>query len=898
MPLLLLLAFIALGTASADAAKPKPDLVVSSVSVAGSKLAVTTKNAGKAKSAKSVTNVWLKRKGGVLLGRQTVAALAAAKSAARSIPITAGTHVVVSCADAGSKVKERSEKNNCRTSRLTVPAAPAAPPVAQAPAAANAQAAPVPAAGPIAAPAGDGANLAVADVSDPPATGREGQQFGVDDTTVNGGNAPAAASAARFYLSPDPEASLEDRRERRDDPRTALRDVRMGGARDVPALDAQAGSDAPIETRVTIPIGIRPGAYYLLACADDRGAVAEAREDDNCRVATHPEDDAEKPTPIQIVAEEQQYRIDAFSDVLDQPDEADDEADLAQLSAVFCKNPIPDAAHSLPAAIASIKAFLDARADQSQFAASPEYQDALKAETAAGAAIAASRPGAALAALIRAHELQPAQASHLVNAAAVASSVGLPAEALALLDAAQRLDDPDRPAMGVPRHAVALANRGQALALLGRHGDADDALTAALAAEPLLSEANTSRSATAACTQGPKPAAKFLRAGRLRQPPKPIDTSRGRETELRDLQLPGFPKQAAEMREFFAGQSQQLLAETTGQISRQTTLEAKIAAKRATWTKAQDRRYAAMLSRIYDATEEPDIHALDVKVDQLLEKVIKAQRDFWGDNEREDHEYALLSDAASKWCEGSPLPKCFQTRMNETCRPALRLAHQGWLDQIQDTYDAAQVLTRAASKRMSAYAANLADEDANALALIQVEQYERAVYGRVLQWAQHWTHSAELYSDLCVEPLDPPANEAVPGAPDVASDGACSGLLKAMSGVFELGPMKLKISCERIQQSFKEEVIPWVQAYAEVTYDIRHGKLTVFGGTKAEISAGVAKGAFKSGIYVSADRNGVMDAGWRVGPSATVGAGPVEFQVYKDEIDLSFVGAVSATLGL
>ena len=184
-----------------------------------------------------------------------------------------------------------------------------------------------------------------------------------------------------------------------------------------------------------------------------------------------------------------------------------------------------------------------------------------------------------MAALVRAHELQPTQASHLINAAAVASSVGLPSEALALLDAAQRLDDPDRPAMGIPRRAVALANCGQALALLGRHDEADKALTASLAAEPLLSEANTSRSATAACTQGPKPAAKFLRAGRLRQPPKPIDTSRGRETELRDLQLPGFPKQAAEMREFFAGQSQKLHAELTDQIARQSPLEANVAAR-------------------------------------------------------------------------------------------------------------------------------------------------------------------------------------------------------------------------------------------------------------------------------------------------------------------------------
>ena len=139
---------------------------------------------------------------------------------------------------------------------------------------------------------------------------------------------------------------------------------------------------------------------------------------------------------------------------------------------------------------------------------------------------------------------------------------------------------------------------------------------------------------------------------------------------------------------------------------------------------------------------------------------------------------------------------------------------------------------------MSGYAVNFADPDAHALALLQVTQYERAVYARLLQWAQHWTHSAQLHADHCVEPLDPPSSAPAVGAPDAESEAACSPFLKAISGVWELGPTKLKVSCERIQQSFKAEVIPWVQAYSEVSYNFRSGRLSVFGGVKGEADGG------------------------------------------------------------
>jgi hypothetical protein len=33
---------------------------------------------------------------------------------------------------------------------------------------------------------------------------------------------------------------------------------------------------------VKLPVGLAPGAYYLLVCADDAAKMAEVREDNNC----------------------------------------------------------------------------------------------------------------------------------------------------------------------------------------------------------------------------------------------------------------------------------------------------------------------------------------------------------------------------------------------------------------------------------------------------------------------------------------------------------------------------------------------------------------------------------------------------------------------------------------
>ena len=372
--------------------------------------------------------------------------------------------------------------------------------------------------------------------------------------------------------------------------------------------------------------------------------MAEAAEGDNCRVATHPENGVEVPTPIQILAEDREYRVDAFSDIFDQPDEADDIDDLRRFSPTFCNNPAQaDGEH------AARRARLRARASspstrpngQALFAGTAAYHDA--DPRAAGrrrrdhdgpSRRRAGRAGARARA-------RAAQASHLVNAAAVASSVGLPSEALAMLDAAERLEDPDRPAMGIGRHAVALNNRGAGAgdARPARRGRprARRRLGRRAAAERGQHEPRGDHGLLARCP----PAAKFLRAGRHRQPQKPLDSSRGKATELRKLELPGVPKEAAQMRTFFQNQAAKLLGEITAQNDARQPARGGDPAPSATSGRApSDRRYNAHASAASTTPpRRPTSARLDEAVDTKLDEVIKIQRGFWGDNEREDHEY-------------------------------------------------------------------------------------------------------------------------------------------------------------------------------------------------------------------------------------------------------------------
>jgi subtilase family serine protease len=109
-------------------------------------------------------------------------------------------------------------------------------------------------------------DLVETSVSNPPENAAPGSSFSVTDTVRNQSNGHAGASTTSYYFSLD--ATKNDS------------DILLTGTRSVPALGAGGTSSGTVS--VTIPGGTAIGAYYLLACADDAGLVAESDETNNC----------------------------------------------------------------------------------------------------------------------------------------------------------------------------------------------------------------------------------------------------------------------------------------------------------------------------------------------------------------------------------------------------------------------------------------------------------------------------------------------------------------------------------------------------------------------------------------------------------------------------------------
>jgi len=238
------------------AAPLRPDLVESALAnppangSPGLEIVVsdTVENLGTESAGPSTTRYYLstdtiKSRYDIPLGSRAVPALTAGAASAGSIgaviPGDTGleTYYLLACADGLGAVTELDETNNCRASTSTIVITAATPP-----------------------------DLVETSVSNPPTSATKGTAIEVTDTTGNQGGTPAAASTTRYYLSLDTSKNAGD--------------TLLAGSRSVPALAAGATSSGTVP--VTIPTLTASGTYYLLACADDTGVVAESNEGNNC----------------------------------------------------------------------------------------------------------------------------------------------------------------------------------------------------------------------------------------------------------------------------------------------------------------------------------------------------------------------------------------------------------------------------------------------------------------------------------------------------------------------------------------------------------------------------------------------------------------------------------------
>lgn len=744
-----------------------------------------------------------------------------------------------------------------------------------------------------------GPNLVVTKVTADRTELAEGDTFGLSFTVRNKGTEKARSSVTRFYLTRDWTTSLAARKASRTAPRSAPLDVLLEGASPTTAL-AAAASTSTTGVEVTVPVGTQPGRYTLLACADDTGRRAEGNEADNCLPAGG---------PLTVAAPEgnETLVLQQFGDTAPWPDEDEESWDL-ELVQSFCTKTVAYRAMSLTEAVSSTRRFLEraAGADAMRMLdTSGEADDPVAAQELAGVAVVKGVPGLALAAMLRAHELEPTNAGHLINAAGLAVSVGLPNQALAMLDASVS-GELRRGAMGISQQAISLVVRGEALLMTGRLDAAEAMFEAAQTAEPMLSESEAGLAHVEACRGNDGAALEHMREGRQRSQGEPdvpgarsgtgrpvpaLDYDNGVATPLRQLPLAGTPAQLLKMRPYYGDIENRLMTELDKQVQEELAIEERIRQGDESRTPAEVRRRDSILGLVAAVSSEVEIMVRSDEAQDQISRVMEVgERFFVNDQDGGDPTYTRLMNDAYEACDGSEVVNCFEVEMNRTCRPALTQAHALWANRMTVLQEMLDDLMTRVSTQMSTYASNLSDPDAHRLAILAIERYERDLYAFLGQQADGWSGTVEGVEEQCVDPL--PAEIINPDGPTPGqTKGPCGKAMKAQSWVAAFGAAKVKVSCEKVTLTGSWEAMPLLAAFAEVAYDRRTGKTTVFAGSKGSGKlGGIVEGGFKSGIYITSDANGqIVDVGWRVGPSASVNSQAGEFKVYEDLVDISFV---------
>jgi subtilase family serine protease len=228
-----------------------PDLAVTSLTVpstaaAGATIVVsdTTANQGLDPAGGSQTRFYLSMNAlfdgaDTPLQTRTVGALAAGASSVGSTSLTipaatpTGAFYVIAMADAAGSVAESTETNNTRYGLVRV-----------------------------------GPDLQVTSIT-APARGASGGVVAISDTTRNAGAGSAGSSNTAFYLSADYRLDAGD---------TLLAPQHAIGP-------LAGGASSSAVTNVTLP-DVAPGTWYLIAQADNAGAVEETYENNNLRYRT------------------------------------------------------------------------------------------------------------------------------------------------------------------------------------------------------------------------------------------------------------------------------------------------------------------------------------------------------------------------------------------------------------------------------------------------------------------------------------------------------------------------------------------------------------------------------------------------------------------------------------
>lgn len=536
-------------------------------------------------------------------------------------------------------------------------------------------------------------------------------------------------------------------------------------------------------------------------------------------------------------------------------------SELAPLRTLYCAGwPERPAQVALSSAISAAEKLVSGASDgrgAAAFAASREGHDEPDALAAAASALAGGEPSAALAALLRAHELAPSDPVPLVDAAPLLAEAGRGNDALAFLHAATTAFPSSQP-FGIPWPAVVAADQGQALITLGEYGPAEISLSRAISEAPLLTEADQNMGVALDC-QGKTTAAKpYLLAALTRQQFRSDEVTPGPEN---------FPPLVDPADLFDMSHPQQLTWPTFKTPA--NVLEGK-----------------QMIMAMQDLEQTDLKEQEDMKLPWAAFEAEQARENL----ATRDRQQAIL-DAEGTLAAHRPVvspPEGGGTVGQNGC-PDPTAVFQRFRTYDEAYTSAMERWESAVYARQTALAADLANPIAHQLA---VDQARYQALGTMVQITSVWSTGLGFDGVCCI--YSQYKDECL-GASQVA-DVQAGNLVTPASKRCSSPSIKLKLAFISVTMTCEEvsvEVSPgaWEGVFVGGSHNFRTGKDTLMIGGKASIAAGGGIGAGgKIGAYVSfGPDGGLVDAGVRTSAGVSLSDLPVGLNLPSTSFTWSMV---------
>ncbi|KHL15814.1 hypothetical protein CLV56_0534 [Mumia flava] len=489
------------------------------------------------------------------------------------------------------------------------------------------------------------------------------------------------------------------------------------------------------------------------------------------------------------------------------------------------------------------------------------------------AALADKRPGAALAASLRGHALDPSDPIALSNAAVAANMLNRPEWAIAFLRHAGTLGP--APSVGVDSEAVRLVNLGHAYGLMQRWNDAEATVRQALLVAPDSPHVHQQLARIHQCQRDREaslPHAKRalridegpddVEPGEFDYPLSFLDTTRLLDTSMvgepPGLVLPTLPDTASELasmsgyESYYRTHLQRLQAEWTALNQQASTLRGQVYARLASADPAEARVTRDLIHRASAA------HVTEATVRDAYD-------DWWEANDR----ILRLNSCHGQFQE---LTVCRYSAVDppQVCSILATGFYQAWSTRFYAAVDATVAYHEERWRVATAARAALSDPTARQAAGLTIQANDVWLMINLLTAIDTLGghHSMQSCFDA---PPPPPDLEEEPGAETDDPDAFCEAGSLESKFAFEvdLKVAKVKSSCEKASMEVAGGV-RFLEAFARVEQLYgTESTTTVFVGTKAVLPY---VGSFDSAFYVEFDGRGrIADLGIEVGPELEAG---------------------------